>query len=140
MEQVFYTRPHGITFHHFHDDGKHVKGQGSITSEQFDKIIQLLKTKHEILAAKDWYEAALQGKLKDNQVCITFDDNLLCQYEIALPVLNKHNITAFWFVYTSPLTGITEKIELYRYFLSKNYKRFSDFYNHPKEGFQEMPG
>ena len=130
MEEIFNAKPHGITFHHFHDEIKHVKGQGSITSEQFNTIILLLKSKHEILSAHDWYNAVLEGKLMPNQVCITFDDNLLCQYEIALPVLEKHNITAFWFVYTSPLVGVTEKIELYRYFLSKNYSGFSDFYNH----------
>ena len=30
---------HGVMFHHFHDDSIHKIGQGSITINQFEKII-----------------------------------------------------------------------------------------------------
>ena len=28
---------------------------------------------------------------------------LKCQYDIALPILDKYNLKAFWFIYTGPL-------------------------------------
>ena len=33
---------HGITFHHFHDHKKHKKSQGSITRDDFYKIIKFV--------------------------------------------------------------------------------------------------
>ena len=32
---------HGIMFHHFHDNGIHTKGQGSIDKDDFHKMINL---------------------------------------------------------------------------------------------------
>ena len=41
---------------------------------------------------------------------------LKCQFEIALPVLDSYNLTAFWFVYSSPLDAcfdtLKQRIEL----------------------------
>ena len=33
---------HGIMFHHFHDDKLHLKSQGSITKDQFYKLINYI--------------------------------------------------------------------------------------------------
>ena len=40
--------PHGVMFHHFHDDGGRPYTQGSITSEQFQKIIEHIDNQNEI--------------------------------------------------------------------------------------------
>jgi peptidoglycan/xylan/chitin deacetylase (PgdA/CDA1 family) len=119
---------HGIMFHHFHDGGIHPKGQGSITADMFDRMIHWLRRHRRLLNAMDWYEAALRRQLTDNDVCLTFDDNLLCQSEIALPVLKQHAIQAFWFIYTSPLRGVRERLELYRYFRSTCFDNIDAFY------------
>ena len=42
-----------------------------------------------------------RSELRHNDIVLTFDDGLRCQYDIALPILNKHGIGAFWFVYSS---------------------------------------
>ncbi len=122
------TRAHGIMFHHFHDDGKHPVGQGSITGDQFDDMIRWLQARYRLLTAPEWQSKAEQGQLHERDICITFDDNLLCQYEIAGPVLEHHGLGAFWFVYTSPLTGVLERLEIYRYFRSTRFPHINDFY------------
>ena len=33
---------HGIMFHHFHDDEMHTKGQGSVSKDDFYKIIRFI--------------------------------------------------------------------------------------------------
>ena len=68
------------------------------------------------------------GELRSDEVCLTFDDNLLCQTDVALPVLEKLGVTAFWFVYTSPLRGVKEKLEIYRYFRSTGFANVEEFY------------
>ena len=118
---------HGLMFHHFHSD-IHPKGQGSISSNTFEKILSFYSKKYNIISSDIFYKKFLEQKLKDNDVCITFDDNLKCQYDIALPILEKYSLKAFWFVYSSPFEGIYEKLEVYRYFRSKFFKSFDDFF------------
>lgn len=122
------AKAHGIMLHHFHDDYKHIKGQGSISRAEFRTMILWLKERYRILSAYEWYHKANAQQLKENEICITFDDNLLCQYEIALPVLEEFGIQAFWFVYTSPLMGIKEKLEVYRYFRFSEFDDVNHFY------------
>lgn len=118
-------KPHGIMFHHFFDD-KHAKGQGAISAEQFESIID--NYQDVLLPAEDWYQKAISGALTDSDVCITFDDALLCQYEVALPILEKYKLSAFWFVYTSVINGEIELLELYRKFRLEFFDSIDHFY------------
>ena len=118
---------HGLMFHHFHDN-IHPRGQGSISSKKFEDIIEFYSKKWNIISADIFYERFKTQTLEDKDVCITFDDNLKCQYDIALPVLDKYSLKAFWFIYTSPLEGVFEKLEIYRYFRSKFFESFEEFF------------
>ncbi len=115
-------------FHHFHG-GQHPVVEGSISGQDMNHMIEYLKKANELLPAKEWYERYLNGTLKDNTLCITFDDALKCQYDIAKPILDKHGLSAFWFIYTSPLEGKTENLEVYRYFKNVEFKNSDDFYD-----------
>ena len=53
-----------------------------------------------ILPADEWMARATSDRLDENDLCLTFDDALRCQYDVALPVLEKYGLTAFWFVYS----------------------------------------
>ena len=77
---------HGIMFHHFHDDGIHTKGQGSIDKDDFNKMINFIG-RNNILDANVFFEKFKNNKLKNHEVCLTFDDAIKCQIDIALPVL-----------------------------------------------------
>jgi hypothetical protein len=76
---------HGVMFHHFHDD-RHRRGQGSISAEQLVELIEHLG-RNDILPAQEWMRRAAVGALTDTDTCLTFDDALRCQYDVALPVL-----------------------------------------------------
>ena len=89
---------HGIMFHHFHDDIRHKKSQGSISAKEFEKIIKFVGLKN-ILEPKIFIDLLREKKIQKNHVCITFDDNLKSQYDIAIPVLKKYNLKAFFFIY-----------------------------------------
>ncbi len=126
---------HGIMFHHFHDNKKHVKGQGSITQKQFEKVISHIGRKN-ILDAKEFIERYKQKKLSRKNVCITFDDSLKCQFDIALPVLEKFKIKAFFFIYSSALTSKPDLLEIYRHFRHNFFDSIDSFY---KEFFASLP-
>lgn len=118
--------PHGVMFHHFHG-GEHPAGQGSMSAADLEAMISFLGPKN-ILPAREWMDRALAGRLCPGELCLTFDDGLRCQWDVAYPVMKALGLDAFWFVYTSPLEGRVERLELYRYFRTVRYPDVADFY------------
>ena len=115
-------------FHHFHFEDNIPFGQGSITEYKFEKIISFLQEKYILLPASEWYEKSISNKIRNNEICLTFDDNLKGQFEVAFPILEKYRLSGFWFIYSSPLVGVIEKLELYRYFRCTFFNNINDFY------------
>ncbi len=118
---------HGIMFHHFHDDKLHTRGQGSISQDDFYKLINFIGKKN-ILNADIFFEKLRKKKLKKNEVCLTFDDAIKCQIDIALPVLEDLNIKSFFFVYTSMFSDKPDNLEIFRYFRMNYFKNVEEFY------------
>ncbi len=118
---------HGLMFHHFHDNNIHVRGQGSLDLETFEKIIKSFNPEG-YLSPAEWVKAVEERALKPHHWCITFDDALRCQYDVALPVLDKLGFKAFWFIYTSIYEGHQERLEIYRHFINKTFPHINDFY------------
>ena len=118
---------HGLMFHHFHDTLDHARSQGSIDADQLAQIIRAVG-RARILPAMEFQTRAIAGKLADHHVCLTFDDNLLCQYDVAVPVLEDFGLTAFWFVYTSVMQGNIERLEIYRDFRNTQFPSMDEFY------------
>lgn len=113
-------------FHHFHA-ARHPAGQGSISAEQLAEIIERIGPRR-ILPARQWMRCAMTATLRPTDVCLTFDDNLRCQYDVARPVLEAYGLTAFWFVYTSVCQGNIEPLEVYRHFRTTCFDSVDAFY------------
>jgi len=122
------TVPHGIMFHHFHGQGHH-PSQGSIDAQKLADMVDYLGGHSNILDANLWLEKALAGRLESNDLCLTFDDALLCQKEVALPVLKDLGHTGFFFVYSSVFEGEMERLEIYRTFRSTYFQTVEEFYD-----------
>ena len=119
---------HGIMFHHFHDDGLHTKGQGSISKDDFYKMINFIG-RNNILDADIFFEKFKNNKLKEKEVCLTFDDAIKCQIDVALPILEELKIKSFFFVYTSMFEGKPDNLEIFRYFRMNYFNNVDEFYN-----------
>ena len=118
---------HGVMFHHFHSQ-VHPAGQGSISASKLSELIESVGPSR-ILPAQEFLWRANRGRLQAHDVCLTFDDNLRCQFDVALPVLQKFGLTAFWFVYTSVLRGNVEPLEIYRHFRMTRFDSVDEFYD-----------
>jgi peptidoglycan/xylan/chitin deacetylase (PgdA/CDA1 family) len=116
----------GIMFHHF-CDAVHPRGQGAISSAELEAMIEFLGPEN-ILDPYEFAARSAQGTLAPSHLCLTFDDALLCQYDVALPVLDKFGLKAFWFIYSSVFTGGLEPLEIYRYFRTVAYRDIDTFY------------
>ncbi len=114
---------HGVMFHHFHG-GEHIARQGSLTRTDLAALLDYVAASAEILPASIWLEGAVAGTLRPDQVCLTFDDGLRCQLDLAVPELERRGLTAFFFVYTSIFEGELPWLELYADF---RHRAFSDF-------------
>ena len=89
---------HGVNFHHFHDDKKHLAGQGSINKDDFNKIIKFIG-RDNILNADEFCNRVKENKLGDNKVCFTFDDGIKSQIDVALPILEDYQIKSFFCIH-----------------------------------------
>ena len=121
------TNSHPIMFHHFHNSNFPKYSQGSISDDEFENLINSIGLKN-ILDGDVWLEKYNNGELKKGETCITIDDGLKCQYIVILPILKKYNIKAIWFIYSHPLIGSFEMLDLYKYFVGNIYKDFELFY------------
>jgi peptidoglycan/xylan/chitin deacetylase (PgdA/CDA1 family) len=118
--------PHGLMFHHFHD-AFHTAGQGAINAEELIELIEFIG-RHRILGAEEWFVLHDAGELRSGDTCITFDDGLRCQYDVAAPVLRKYGIKAFFFVNTGVSTSDGYRLEFYRYFRTVAFSKVDEFY------------
>lgn len=114
-------------FHHFHG-ADFAPGQGSISAPELERLLARISETHTILPAGEYLDRAARAELRPMQVCLSFDDALRCQYEVALPVLRRFGVTAFWFIYTSPLEGRAERVEVYRHFRDTTFADPDAFY------------
>ncbi len=115
-------------FHHFHNKKNKQTGQGSLNPKNFKKILVFLKSNYNILSPQKWLIKLKEGKLEKKDICLTFDDALLSQYTVALKILDKFKIKAFWFVYSSIFNGKIDEFEIHRKFRTTYYKNFYNFY------------
>lgn len=120
------TLPYGVMFHHFHN-AQHYQGQGSISADQLAALLEFLGPAR-ILTPQEWVERATHDALQPSDICLTFDDNLRCQYDVAKPVLDTYGLKAFWMVYSEPLQGRVAWLEVYRYFRHVYFAQMADFY------------
>tara|TARA_X000000950_G_scaffold253549_1_gene316657 strand:+ start:57 stop:983 length:927 start_codon:yes stop_codon:yes gene_type:complete len=115
-------------FHHFHGI-LHPKTQGSINSIQFEEIINYVSREYNILGAQEYIKKISNNTILKKDICLSFDDALLSQYDIALPVLKKKNIKAFFFIYSAPIAGEKSYLEPFRYFRNIAFSNINEFYD-----------
>jgi peptidoglycan/xylan/chitin deacetylase (PgdA/CDA1 family) len=118
---------HSVMFHHFHNEN-HAKSQGSISADEFNQMLKWLVDSYKIIDADEYIDRLEKSNLNSDEICLSFDDALLCQYDIARPILDALKIRAFFFVYSSPLCGDPDPLEIYRLFRTKNFKDIDIFY------------
>ena len=124
------AQAYAIMLHHFYDE-KHPAGQGAISAQELHAIISHIG-RERIIPANEWLLRAKNNDLQ-NYICLSFDDGLRCQYDIALPVLQAYDLTAFWFVYSSVFFGECERLEIYRYFRTIYFTDINEFYQQFKQ-------
>lgn len=119
---------HGIMFHHFHKNKDKSKNfQGSICSDDFYKIIKYIGRKN-ILNPTEFLFRLNQKKLKPSDVCLTFDDGLKSQYDVAVPILEDMQIKGLFCFQTCILNNEINILEIYRYFRVNYYDSIHLFY------------
>ena len=67
-------------------------------------------------------------QLRDGDVCLTFDDALRCQADIALPIIRRRGLTAFWFTQSDALTAKASLLEVFRRFRNERFPSITAFY------------
>lgn len=119
-------QPHGLMFHRFHGEGTRPLGQGSVSDRDFERILEHVGIER-VLGPADWLERLSAGGLEDGDLCLTFDDGLRSQYEVARPILDRHGLKAFWFVFSAVFRGEIDRNEVYNAFATMAFESFEAF-------------
>lgn len=128
-------QPSGIMFHHFHG-GKHASdGNGSVSASDLSTLIREIG-RGNFLSAGEWIQEFLENGRAPEKFFLTFDDGLLSQFDVALPVLEDWKLSAFWFIYSSPFEGKPADIEIFRKF---KYSCFSGIDSYHALFFAKIP-
>ncbi|ROS01843.1 polysaccharide deacetylase [Sinobacterium caligoides] len=115
-----------IMFHYFHDNNNYKKVDGSLSAEQLEEIIT--NDVYKVISADEWLARYDSGTLAENETCLTFDDGIAEQYDIAVPILDKHNIKGIFNICTFFFTGDEDRFEIQRHFRNNYFNNVNDFY------------
>ena len=119
---------YGFMFHHFHDESKHKKSEGSINQKQLKNI--LLNFKRYIVQADEFLNSFdSKNKSSKKMICLTFDDSIKSQAHVALEVLDDLKMKAFFFVNTFQFENKLGLIECCRYFRNNYFLTVEEFNN-----------
>jgi len=88
--------PYAIRLHTF-TGGCWGPSPGALDAGTFRQLL-LAVGPDRILPAREWLSRAEAGLLEPDDICLSFDGNLRCQFDVALPVLREFGLTAFWFI------------------------------------------
>ena len=76
-----------------------------IDAQRFDRQIAHLRTCFNVIPLGEAVRGLQSGRLPARAACITFDDGYADNEEIALPILQKHGVSATFFIATGFLNG-----------------------------------
>jgi peptidoglycan/xylan/chitin deacetylase (PgdA/CDA1 family) len=79
--------------------------RGEMTAEAFGRHCSVLRRWFNVLPLVEGWRCAREGALPPRAVSITFDDGYADNAELALPALQRHGLTATFFVATGFLDG-----------------------------------
>lgn len=78
---------------------------GEPTAEEFESIIRWVKSWFNIIPLFEAVEALRDGLLPERPLSITFDDGYADNHDIAVPILQRYEVPATFFVATGYLDG-----------------------------------
>jgi len=118
----------GLMFHHFHDETTHKKTEGSISKSQLKKI--LINFKRNIVTPEEFLNQIFQKKykIKKRMVCLTFDDSIKSQIDVALEVLEDLKLKGFFFSNSFQYENKIGLLECCRYFRNNYFPNIEKFY------------
>ena len=117
----------GVMFHHFHSHS-HAVRPGSLSESEFEDMIRFLLDNFQILTPVLFLERLESGSLSGAEVVLTFDDSLLSQFEVAIPVLEKYGLQGIFFINSSVASGAPDSLEVFAHFRSSQFSSFEQFW------------
>jgi peptidoglycan/xylan/chitin deacetylase (PgdA/CDA1 family) len=93
-----------LAYHSVSNPSPYRRATIAVRPDLFDRQMAYLAAHYRVLTLDEVVERiAVDQRFPHKAVAITFDDGYLDNYEIALPILRKHGLTATFFLSTGPV-------------------------------------
>jgi len=119
------NHPHGVMFHRFYGPNL-PKYRGALNAEDLESLILQIGASR-ILEPKEWLFRLANNTLKKYHVCLTFDDCLKSQILVAVPVLKKYNLSAFFFIHSLTFFNEMDLNEVFSNIISTKFNNIMSF-------------
>jgi len=80
----------------------------SVSPEKFEDHLKLLKQIGDVVPLQQLAKQITAGSLRKNQICISFDDGYIDNFEVAKPLLEKYHLPATFFISSGNLATDNE--------------------------------
>lgn len=117
----------GIFFHYFTDENN-INCQGALNGRQFERILLYILSHYNVCDPIQFTNDVLNDRVDKNEVCLCFNCGLKSQVEVALPILEKYNIKAFWMLCSKNFEEKLVDIEVYHHFRFFSFNSLDEFY------------
>lgn len=109
-----------VAYHYVDNEDKYSGGIYPTGPDRLEKQIELIGSTYSFIT-EDQLVAAIKGEavLPEKACLMTFDDAVISQYEVALPILEKHHVPAVYYVPTDHLLGNAYAVHKAHYLLSQ---------------------
>ena len=115
-------------FHHFHSEF-HSPRPGSISADEFDNMLDFIERRFKIVELEEFIGDSESSGMSAGSVVLTFDDALLSQIDVAVPILRKRGYRAVFFVYSSVFSGHPDPLEIFAAFRAEVFPDFLSFWS-----------
>ncbi len=109
-----------VAYHYIDSETKYKAGIYPTSPERFRNQLQTINKTHKFITEENLVNA-IKGKekLPEKSCLITFDDAVISQYDIALPILEELSVPAVIFVPTAHFSGNSYRVNKIHYLLSQ---------------------
>ena len=107
-----------VAYHHIRDPHEAFSGIHPCSIREFERQMRFLSSNFRITTIQDVFKNA-QEKSSERVCAVTFDDGIRDNFQNAVPVLKKHNMTATFFIIAGVFDGVCPATHKIHFLLSR---------------------
>ena len=100
LSRIFSANKVAVLMYHRVADVEADPWQLAVSAENFEAQLKILKKRFAVISVDELGHQLSRKQVRQNAMCLTFDDGYVDNYTTAKPLLEKHHLPATFFIST----------------------------------------